>query len=800
MLKNYCLVAYRTLLRYKGYALLNILGLGLGLTCTVLIFQVLKFQFSFDTYHTKKDRTYRVVTEFSGESTEYQSGVPLPLGQALRNDYSFLEKVAMTYLQYNTLVSVPNSRPFKKFEEEETLTYAEPSYFDILDYQWLAGNPKHALDQPNTVVMTRRMAEKYFGLANPIGKHLRINNDLDLKVNGVLADIPENTDQRQELFVSWATLRGYKNNVAYKLDDWDGVSSRTHCLVLLREGTSQASVEQALQGFVKKYHPDDSQEIRHPLIPLTDFHFSAEYNEQLTVTQLYALASVGLFLLLTACINFVNLATAQALKRSKEVGVRKVMGGTNGQLFWQFIAETGLITLAAIAFAVLMVELLAPVLSQWVHQASDLNLLGTFDLFSDPLLLIFLGVLLIVVTLLAGSYPGLILAGFQPVAALKGKISTQQVGGMSIRRGLVVVQFTLTQLLLIGTLVVTQQMDFFRGKDIGYDPTSIVLVNLPTTDQINLQTLRNRLLQVNGVEQLSFSTTPPTSGNNNRSNHHFDNRQKEEIWDVNTKGGDAQYLQTYGLKLVAGTNLPESDSIRGFLVNEAYAEKLGRQPQEIVGRSLELWGFKAPIVGVVKNWNNLSLQNRIEPVTIFPFPKAYQYVGLKVRSSHLPQTLGGIESVWNETFPDYIYKQSFLDQRIAKAYETEQLMLHLVRVFSFIAIFIGCLGLYGLVSFMAAQKTKEIGVRKVLGASVGQILTLFGTEFGRLILLAFVVAAPLGGWIMTNWLEGYTYKIHLGWQTYAGAMLLTLLVTLCTVSWQSYRAATTNPVKSLKSE
>ncbi|PKK35580.1 hypothetical protein BWI96_15850 [Siphonobacter sp. SORGH_AS_0500] len=803
MLRNYFLVAYRTLLRYKGYTLLNVIGLTLGLTCGILIFQTLKFQTSFDAYHAQKDRIYRVMTEFHGDQVFHTPGVPMPMSKALRADFSFLEKVALIYDQHSQLVTIPQSKglPQKKFSEESTVAYAEPDLFDILDYQWVTGNPKLSLTQPNNVVLTRKMAEKFFGSEDPIGKRLRINNELDVKVTGILADLPENTRVRQEILISWSTLKNYQNGPGKNLEDWGSINSSTHCFILLREGTKQSTVEQALKGFLKKYKPDDYKEMAHPILSLREVSFNTDYDAEIGYSQLYALGVIGLFLVVTACINFINLATAQALKRSKEVGVRKVIGGTKPQLFWQFISETGLITLISILLAVLLVELIMPTVNHWVHESTGLNLFGSLSLFTDAPMLLFLAFLLVTVTLLSGSYPGIVLAGFQPVAALKGKINTQQVGGLSVRRSLVIVQFVLTQLLIIGAIVVTQQMDFFRGKDIGYNPSAIVLIDIPLPEKAT-EAFRTQLQRVPGVSQVTFQSHAPSSQSNNETSHRFDTRQENEKWSVNTKLADPHYLETYGLKLVAGKNLPESDSTRGYLVNETYVKRLGKniKPADVIGRNLKLWNISAPIYGVIKDWNNLSLHSQIQPIAIFSDHKRYYSAGLKVNTAHLPQTLAGIEQVWNETFPDFLYSQYFLDERIAKFYQTENLILQFVRVFSCIAIIIGCLGLYGLVSFMAAQKTKEIGVRKVLGASVSQILGLFGMEFGKLVLIAFVVAAPLSWWVMTKWLEDYSYRISIGWTVFVLAIVITAFIAILTVGYQSFRAATANPAKSLKSE
>ncbi|WP_420154300.1 ABC transporter permease [Siphonobacter sp.] len=799
MLRNYFLVAYRTLLRYKGYTLLNVLGLTLGIACSILIFQVIKFQTSFDRYHANADRIVQVTTESKNENgVSHSSGVPAPVAKALRNDFAFLERVSVLMAVGNRLITIPDSKGSvqKKFKEEKTIGFVEPDYFHILDYQWLAGSPKE-LTAPNTVVLTQKMAEKYFGTQQAVGKVIRLDNTMDLKVTGILADIPENTDRRLEVFVSWASMPKQWDGI--QVDNWGWTNSGTNCLVLFKNEADIERLNKLMPAFRQKYLGEEAKEGSYPLVRLKRLHFDSNYGGAKD-TMFYVLAAIGLFLLLTACINFVNLATAQALKRSKEVGVRKVIGGTKAQLFGQFLTETGLITLVAIVVAVGLSEVLIPLVNAAIKNQTSINFTGTFSFFQEPLLWAFLLGLLLVVTLLAGFYPGMILSGFQPVAALKGKINTQQVGGLSVRRSLVIVQFIITQVLIISTIVITQQMGFYRNQDIGYDPSAIIVIPNPTPEQTNLQTFRHRLTQVPGVEAVSFFAAPPTSTTNFSTNHRFGSHTEDEPWSLVIKPADYTYANTFGLKLLAGRNIIESDTAREYLVNEAYVKKLGLKIQDVLGQNLDVWGVSAPIVGVIKDFNNLSLREEISPIAIFSARDFQKFGAVRVSTRDLPGTLAGVENVWNDTYPNHLYEQSFMDERIAKMYKSESLMLQIIRVFSFIAIFIGCLGLYGLVSFLAAQKTKEIGVRKVLGASLIQILGLFGKEFARLILVAFAIAAPLGWWLMSQWLEEYTYRISIGWETFALAILLTTAIAALTVGWQSFRAALANPAKSLKSE
>lgn len=795
MLLSYLHLSIRTLLRYRSYALLNLLGLTMGLVCGILIFLLIRFQVRFDRYHSRIDRIYQVTTVLTADGAQYDPGTHQPVGNALRNDYAFLEQVATVEGKKNVLITAPAG----KFNEEQTVCFSEPSYFRIFDYGWRSGTPETALSQPNTVVMTRRMAEKFFGTADPRGQRLRLNNDLDLQVTGVLENIPDYTDRRHEVFISYATLANHRGYVSGGYDNWQGFSSRSNCFVLLREGTSPATLEAAMPAFSRKYHKTAT--IGHPLVPFREMHFSERYGRGIHQGQLWALGLVGLFLVLTAVINFVNLATAQALRRAKEVGVRKVVGGTRLQLFWQFITETAVLTGCSAVTAVLLTELILPFLQRWSsHLRLPFPLFGTENPLADGLFWVFLGGIATVVTFLAGSYPGLVLAGFRPVQALKGRISGREVGGMPVRRSLVFAQFILTQLLIISTLVVIRQMHYFRTASVGFDTSAIRVLNIPDPVNAPIERLRNQLARIPGVEQVSFCGYPPASTFNSNSGHRFNNRPEEESWSANMKPVDAAYLTTFGLKLVAGKPFPAADSIRGFLVNETYVRRLGLRPADVIGKNLEAWGKQAPIYGVVKDWSNLSSKSEAQPVVLFSEAKSYYSCCLKLSPQHLSGSIAAVDRLWNETFPDYLLLPYFVDEQLAVFLITEEIILACTEVFAIIAIIIGCLGLYGLVGFMATQKTKEIGVRKVLGASVGQILLLFGREFALLIGAAFAIAAPLAGWLMSEWLKGYAHRVPVGPGLYLLAIGTTVVITALTVGYQSVRAARANPVRSLKSE
>ena len=794
MLTNHFKIALRSLLRHKSYSVINVLGLSLGIAGSLIIFLLVKFHLSFDTYHAKADRIYRLVTELHFDEVTYTPGAPLPTAKALRNDFPQLEQVAMVRAADGALISVPraNGAP-KKFTEENAVAFAEPQFFKIFDFTWLQGAPQRSLQEPYSAVLTRKYAAKYFGTENPIGKVIRLDNKMDFQVTGLLEDIPDNTDRRHEVYLSYPTLKAYVSD-STDIEEWGSINSDTHCFLLLPTHGDKAQLQNQLPAFNQKYGGEDTKSYRYWLQPLADIHFNDRYNGVVSKPIVWSLALVGGFLIVTACVNFVNLATAQALKRSKEVGVRKVIGSTRGQLFWLFIVETSLVTLLAVGLALVFTQLALPSLNQWLETKLSLRL-------QDPQLLIFLPLLILVVIFMSGSYPALVLSGFQPAVALKGKMSTQQVGGISLRRALVVLQFTISLILIIGTIVVTSQVEYFKQASLGFNKDAIVMLPVPIPDATRMETMRNRLRAVTGATNVSFNYDAPASTSNNTSSFQFDTRPKEKNRQINVKTADEHYLETFGLQLVAGRNLLKSDTIREYLVNEAFLRKMQlKSPQEAIGKNLRVWGKTGPIVGVMKDFKLYSFRDEIIPCCVMSFAKSYGNCAVKTDLRHVPQTLKALEQIWNDTYPDHVFEYQFLDERLAEFYELEDVMLKLIRSFSFIAIFISCLGLYGLVSFMAVQKTKEIGIRKVLGATVTNILLLFTKEFVQLILVAFVIATPLAWWAMNQWLQDFAYRIPLGAGVFGLAMVIILLIAALTVGYQSVKAALANPVKSLRTE
>jgi putative ABC transport system permease protein len=793
MIRNYFKIAFRNLRKNKAYLGLNTLGLVLGVTSAIIIFALVRYHLSFDNFHNDKEQVYRIVTEKHRDVIAYDIGVPNPLGTQFRKDYNYAEKVARICDFENQVISVQNHSEIKKFKEEKGVAFVEKEYFEILNFPLLQGNIHSVLSEPNSVILTDRLAKKYFGNQSAIGKMIKVDNRLDLKVTGVLKDIPINTDRRNEIFVSFATVKSFEDWYANE-EDWGGMSSNMGCFVKLRANTSTALVESELFKYSEKFRKGNKNTHHYKLQALNDIHFNPNYSGVIGKQTLWVLSFIGFFLVIIACFNFVNLATAQALNRTKEVGIRKVLGSRKPQLFWQFMTETAVITITSVLLAICSAIVLMPYVNKFFKAQISL------DLFSNGPLLFFIVILSIVITFVSGAYPGLILAGFQPIKALKGKLSHQSVGGFNIRRSLIISQFAIAQILIISMIVMARQMYFTRQIDLGFNKEAIVMVPAVSFDK-NAMTLKQQLLQIPSVESVSFCTDAPASvRSNSGTNMRFESRTEQENFRFINRAADADYVKTFKMELVAGRNLLPSDTVKEYLVNEMLAKKMNMTPQELIGKLITVYGKKAPIVGVVKDFHDQTLHSDIRPVFIAPFGNDLEQYAIRLKTNNTREALKAIESAWSKMHPERIFEFKFLDEEIASFYDQEETLFSLVKVFTSIAIFISCLGLFGLISFVALQKTKEIGIRKVLGSTINQIVWLLGKEFLKLVGIAFIIATPIAWLAMTHWLQDFAYHIHMQWWMFASTGLLALLIAFITVSFQAIRAAIANPIKSLRTE
>jgi putative ABC transport system permease protein len=807
MFRNYLKIAWRNLQLNKSYAAINITGLAIGIASCLLILLIVQFETSFDNFHPKGKSIYRVVSAFDGPGgPQLNSGIPFPTSEGLRTDFPELPEVAAVIKKnFNFSVSGAPGKPGRKKFKEEDAYYSEHQFFDMFEFGWLAGDKKTALKEPNTAVLTEDEANKFFGdWHDALGKTIRLNNKEDYTVTGILKNFPDNTDFPTKIVMSFSTLRQKNSPFADNMQDWVSTYGGHNVFIILPPGISESQFDKNLVAFVKKHKPADHVKDGMVLQPLSDMHYNSRvgiYSRHPFSKELIrAISLIGLFLLLIACVNFINLATAQAVNRSKEVGIRKVLGSNRRQLVLQFLSETFIITLLAVMIAILI----AVGVIQGLNQLLSLKLSAAV-LYQPSKIAILCGAT-IGVTLLSGFYPAIVLSGFDPISALKNRNTADKKSGISLRRSLVVLQFSIAQVLVIGTFVIVSQMDFFKNRSLGFDKDTIMNVPFPndSTNMVKLPALRDRLLQLPGVKDVSFSFSSPSDKGAWSSGFKYNNSPKESDFEADLKWADAEFFKLYQLEFVAGEPYKKSDTITGYVVNETLLSKLGiRDPKDAIGKSIGMWDdhtMSARITGVVKDFNVSSLRKAIPPVLMGSRKDLFQLINLKIQPQNFRNTLAAVQQIWSSTFPDGIYEYQFLDEKIADFYKSEDQLSMLYKIFAGIAIFISCLGLYGLVSFMAVQRTKEVGIRKTLGASVSQILYLFLKEFTLLILIAFAISAPVGYYFMHQWLQDFAYKISIGPGIYIMSIIASIAIAWVTVGYKALKAALANPVKSLRSE
>ncbi|MFC0515383.1 ABC transporter permease [Mucilaginibacter angelicae] len=814
MFKNYFKIAWRNLVRNKSYTAINVTGLAVGIAVCMMIFIIIQYQTSFDNFHAKKDRIYRVLTEYhhtESANITYGKDVPFPMPLGLKTAFPEIEQVAPIFASQNDQLLIPdnNGNTVKSFKEQRGLFYTEPSFFKIFDFPLLAGSYT-SLKDPNNVLLTKEIAEKYFGdWKTAIGKTIKLQmggymfehgTDV-LRVSGILATIPSNSDFQLKLIVSFGT--GFTGDYLAKSTDWDGTVADFGCYILLPQHITADNFNQQLRAYSQKVKSAGNKD-SHIIQPVSAVHYDTRAgnysNKTISHQLLNALWLIAAFILLIACVNFINLSTAQAVNRAKEVGIRKVLGSSKSQLQIQFIVETFLIVMSAVIFAGIITIAALPSVSKLLELSLSFNIL------TNPSIILFLVVITIIVTILAGFYPSMVLSRFNPVNALKSKFTTNPGNGISLRRSLVVFQFIIAQALIIGTLIIVKQMNYFMDQPLGFDKDAII--NVPfRVDSVRLSKLdylKKQLLSVSGVQAVSYSSnTPVENGNDTWSVLKFDHAVKETDFKVITKFADNGYVPAYKLPLIAGRNLQPSNTTKEFLVNESLLKSLGlKKPEDILNKEISIWDdkIKCPVVGVLKDFNDRSFRNDLAPLLITTNITMYNQVGIKLAATNISSTMQSVKEIFEQTFPDFVYEYQFLDDKIGSFYKQENQLAQLYKIFAAIAIFLSCLGLYGLASFMAVQRIKEVGIRKVLGATAGNIVYLFSKEFIILISIAFTIAAPIAWYYMHQWLQAYVYRINISWWLFAAGGLAAIIIAMATISFQAIKAAMANPVKSLRSE
>jgi putative ABC transport system permease protein len=802
MLKNYLITAVRNLLRQKGTTGINIAGLTLGITSSLVLFLLVKHLSSFDSFHKHRDQIYRVVSESDGNNDKsYTSGVPSVFPDAFQGDFPEAEVVTFISYRSNAMITVPQRNgDSKKFMEDEGITFAEPDFFKIFDRKILVGSAEKGLDDPSEAIISQSLAKKYFGREDVVGEIVRYDT-IDYKITAVMEDFPANTDFPFNMMLSYISIK-QKNQE----HGWNSTWSDEQCYFKLKEGESISSVEARIPAFVDKYIGKENYQHKTFIPqPLREMHFDERFGVYTYNTapkeMLVSLTIVAIFLIITACINFINLSTAEAVKRSKEVGIRKSLGSSRTQLILQFLGETTMVTVSAMLISLGLTQFILIFLNAFLESRLELSFAN------DTLLWIFIVGVTALVSLLSGIYPSFVISGFRPAQALKNQINNRSSSGYHLRRVLVVLQFVISQFFIIGTIVLINQMNFFKRKELGFRKDAVLLVPIPDPGNLKsngvskTRALRNEVIKIKGVEAASLNSTPPSSGSVSNTAFIFEGEDETSRKSVQVKQVDGNYINLYEINLLAGTNIADGDTATGFLVNEELLRVSGiSDPQDIIGKKIRMWGKTLPVVGVVSNFHTESLRDRIQPTLLFNRAEGYWDLSVKMNAADMQTAISEIKVLWEQAYPDHIFDYEFMDDHIREFYEGEEKMSILLTIFSGMAICIGCLGLLGLATFLANQKTKEIGVRKAMGATVESIVFMFTKEYVKLIVIGFAIAAPLAWLAMNEWLNDFEYRIDIGPAIFIAGFAITLLIALITVGYKSLRAALVNPVESLRWE
>lgn len=804
MYRHYVKASFRHLKRNKAYSLINVLGLSLGILCTLVLFLKIRHEVSFDSHHADADRMYRIVTRIEKYGkVEYEAGVPYPFYEAFLADFPELEGITFLDGNVGNEVSIEDSMgQVKRFREKEEYVIATQSeYFQLFEYEWLAGNSETALSEPYSVVITDKLAETYFGTINVLGKSVSLESGKSWQITGVIESPPLTTDFPFRLFMT-QDMTGPKSWGMYH---WKGVSSSVQCYVKLPIGMKPEELESRLPEFLAKYVSFEENENWYlSLQPLANLHSDQVYGQLysgggISPSMPWALGLIALIILITACINFVNLNTALIAKRAKEIGVRKVLGSLKGQIIRYFLTETGLVILAAALFAMVA-------LTPTVNLLQDL--LG-FDLSLHSLLnrdvLIGTGALILGMLVIAGVYPALLMGRMNARMALKKQAFTLRGTGVVLRKSLMVMQFAISQVLIICTLISYQQVNFFLRSPLGFEKEAVIEMSVPYEEgEEQLLAWSHAVSQIPSVEAATFSNTGAASEDVWGSPYQYystDSTGEILKGKVQVKGVDDHYLTVYGIDLIAGGNLRPSERIEQVIVNEAFIKEIGEvSPEAVIGKYIRIWGQeKAPIVGVVRNFTTESLKETMSPVVLVSQTSANQF-GVRIQGESLHAAIPQLEAAFLSFFPGRVFEYSFLDEKLARFYVHEQQAAYLFRLASGLAILIGCLGLFAIMTFLVEKRTREIGIRKVLGASVSSIWWLFGTDFSRIVCIAFLIATPVAWFAMREWLADFANRIEIGFSTFLIAIGISLLTMFLTIGYRTFKAAIADPIKALRQE
>lgn len=822
MFKNYFKIAFRNFWKYKAFTLINVVGLSIGISAALVIYLIVHYDFTFDKFHKDGDRIYRVVSNFKFQGNENHSyGVTGPMAAGIKNNVTGVELIAPLFtINPDVTVTGKHNEPIK-FKGQDHITLADQNYFKLIHYTWLAGTPATALNEPYHVVLTAERAKVYFPsltYEQIIGKTVTYDT-LKTTVSGIVESIKENTDFSCHDFISFSSGKPKTRlGMDMNLTDWGSTNSASEVFIKLYPKVSAANVQKQINAMYRKKDPHSADDIKNgrprsfTVQPLSDIHFNRiygtfDFSGPANETRSYLLLVVAGFLLLLGCINFINLTTAQATQRAKEIGIRKTLGSNRGQLIVQFLSETFLITLFAVIISIASTPLILKLFADFIASGVKADFIHQPDIF------LFLFGLIIVVSFLSGFYPALLLSGYKPVLVLKNQVQSDshKTRNAWLRKSLTVSQFVVAQFFIMATLLVSKQIYYILHKDLGFKKDAIVYAETPykVRKSATNEVMANKLRALPGVAMVSVGFEPPSSGGTTSTTMVYKDGKKEITTPVELKFADENYIRLYHIKILAGRGIETGDTSKAFVINEKYARILGfTNSNDAVGKVFT-WNEKnLRIVGVVADFYTHSLQSPVSPLAILApgnddFHNGIIHIALKPETTgggEWQKTMTAMQKIWKQMYPDDEPSYKFYDKSIAEFYNQEQSTSTLLGWATGLSILISCLGLLGLAIYTTGQRTKEIGVRKVLGASVVQIVRLLSKELVLLILLAFAIVTPLAWLAMNKWMENYVDKTPISWWIFAASGAGMLLVAFITSSFQTIKAAVANPVKSLRSE
>ncbi|MDB5248990.1 MAG: hypothetical protein JWQ40_3384 [Segetibacter sp.] len=794
MIKNYLKVAFRKLWSHKAFSLINIIGLAIGMTACFLIYLYVNFELSYDSFHTKADRIYRVVADIKTPTEVINAGGPAwAVAPNAKDEFAEVEAFVRIAGGDNVLVRKGD----KKFQEENS-AWADSAFFKVFDFELVKGDVNTALKDPFSIVFSETAAKKYFGKTNPIGQTLLITGDaLPAKVTGVMKDIPENSHIKADMVLSMTTIT---QHFSKGLDSqWGNYSAAAY--LLLKPGTNSKALEAKFPGFLERRNGTEMKKIQmYPTLflePLKDVYLRStrDGNKTGNINNVYIFSIIAVFILLIACINFVNLTTARSAERAKEVGIRKVAGAAKKELVGQFIGESVMLCLIAFVLTILFSWLLMSSFNQLAGKTISPGIFHNMK-YITQLFLAAIGI-----GLLAGIYPAFVLTSFKPIAVLKGRFATGS-RGIILRKGLVVAQFTISIALIIATIVVYNQMTYMRNQDLGFSKEQKIIID--SQGDKGKKAFQEALASLPNVKLTATSSSVPGGGNQGAYSEIENTKGDLQIANLDLYFVDFDYINLFKIKMVAGRGFSRdfaTDTTQAMVLNEAAVKMFGySSPQQAIGKRFKQWGREGKIIGVTKDFHFRSLQQPIKPLSMRIEPERTNLVSVDVSAANLPATLAAIENKWKSIVPNRPFSYYFLDEFFDKQYRTEERFGKLFLNFAVLAIIISCLGLLGLASYSTIQRTKEIGIRKVLGASVSGIVNLLSKDFLVLVIISFVIAAPVAWYFMHKWLQDFAYHTSLNVWILVLAGFTALAIALLTVSFQAIRAAVSNPVKSLRTE